>query len=184
MLISDRELSERYRDMITPFVDSSVRIVDDKKVMSYGVTGYGYDVRCSNEFWLFSEKSEKNDTIIDPKHFIPSEKMNKYVGDYCIIPAGSFALGITVEYFVIPNNVKGILLTKSTYARCGVDCTSTALQPGWKGNLVIEISNCTPLPVIIYANEGIAEITFFKNEFQCRSPYSGKYQNQSGCNPK
>lgn len=183
MIISDREFIEFYRDMITPFIDHQVKTKDGKKVMSYGVTGFGYDVRCSNEFWVFSKNDFNDDAIIDPKHFDESMCV-KHVGDCCIIPAGSFALGLTVEYFQIPNNVKGILLTKSSYARCGVDCTSTTLQPGWKGNLVIEISNCTPLPVIIYANEGIAEIAFFKNEFQCKSPYSGKYQNQSGCNPK
>ena len=176
MILSDRNLSEFYRDMITPFEESQIRDLNGQRILSFGLNGFGYDVRCSDEFQVFSSE---NATIIDPKNF-DKKILVEHRGDHCIIPPNSFAFLSTVEYFKIPKNVKGIVLSKSSYARCGITVTTTPLQPGWEGNLVLEVSNHTPLPVKVYANEGIAEVTFFKSEFQCKTPYAGNYQKQTG----
>lgn len=176
MIIPDRELKELYRDIITPFEESQIRVVDGRRILSYGLNGFGYDIRCSDEFHIFSSE---NATIIDPKNF-DKKILVEHRGDHCIIPQNSFALVRTVEYFKIPKNVKGFVLSKSSIARCGVTVAATSLQPGWEGNLVLEVSNHTPLPAKLYANEGIAEVTFFKSEFQCKTPYVGNYQKQIG----
>lgn len=176
MLISDRELKALYRNMITPFEESQIRETDGQRVLSFGLNGFGYDIRCSNEFHIFSSE---NATMIDPKNF-DKKILVEHRGDHCIIPPNSFALVKTIEYFKIPKNIKGFVLSKSSYARCGITVAATPLQPGWEGNLVLEVSNHTPLPAKLYAHEGIAEVTFFKNEYQCRTPYTGNYQNQMG----
>ncbi len=161
--------------MIEPFADRQVR----KGIISYGVSSYGYDVRIANEFRIFTNI---NTTIVDPKDF-DSRSLVEYTGDVCVIPPNSFALGRSVEYFRIPRNVMTICLGKSTYARCGIITNVTPLEPGWKGYVTLEISNTTPLPAKIYANEGIAQVLFFESDEDCEISYAdkkGKYQAQVG----
>ncbi|NOY76422.1 MAG: dCTP deaminase [Calditrichaeota bacterium] len=161
--------------MIEPFADRQVR----KGVISYGVSSYGYDVRIANEFRIFTNI---NTTIVDPKDF-DSRSLVEYTGDVCVIPPNSFALGRSVEYFRIPRNVMTICLGKSTYARCGIITNVTPLEPGWEGFVTLEISNTTPLPAKIYANEGIAQVLFFESDENCEISYAdkkGKYQAQTG----
>lgn len=161
--------------MIEPFVEASVR----KDVVSYGVSSYGYDIRVSNEFKIFTNV---NSAIVDPKNFV-SDSFVDFVGDVCIIPPNSFVLSRTVEYFRIPREVLAICLGKSTYARCGIAVTITPLEPGWFGYLTLEISNLTPLPAKVYANEGIAQLLFLGGDGECEVSYAdkkGKYQGQVG----
>ncbi len=161
--------------MIEPFADRQVR----NGVISYGVSSYGYDVRIANEFRIFTNI---NTTIVDPKDF-DSRSLVEYTGDVCVIPPNSFALGRSVEYFRIPRNVMTICLGKSTYARCGIITNVTPLEPGWEGYVTLEISNTTPLPARIYANEGIAQVLFFESDEDCEISYAdkkGKYQAQVG----
>ena len=163
------------QDMIDPFVEGQVR----EGVISYGVSSYGYDIRVANEFKIFTNV---NSTIVDPKDFDP----NAYVdveSDICIIPPNSFVLAHSVEYLRIPRNVTGIVLCKSTYIRAGVLIPTTVLEAGWEGIITLEISNVTPLPAKIYANEGIAQILFFQGDEFCDTSYAdrkGKYQHQQG----
>ncbi len=159
--------------MIEPFVDSQVR----KGVISYGVSSYGYDIRVGNEFKIFTNI---NNTIVDPKNF-DSKSFITVKGDYCIIPPNSFALAETVEYFRIPRNVLTVCVGKSTYARCGIIVNVTPFEPEWEGTATLEISNTTPLPAKIYANEGIAQVLFFEADEECLISYKdkkGKYQAQ------
>ena len=171
-----RRMAEQYK-MIEPFEPHQVREVNGHKIVSYGTSSYGYDIRCSNEFKLFTDI---NCTIVDPKNFDP----NSFVevrGDSCIIPPNSFALARTVEYFRIPRNVLTICLGKSTYARCGIIVNVTPFEPEWEGFVTLEISNTTPLPARIYANEGIAQVLFFEADQECQISYAdkkGKYQKQ------
>jgi dCTP deaminase len=161
--------------MIEPFVEASVR----KDVVSYGVSSYGYDIRVSNEFKIFTNV---NSAIVDPKNFV-SDSFVDFVGDVCIIPPNSFVLSRTVEHFRIPREVLAICLGKSTYARCGIAVTITPLEPGWFGYLTLEISNMTPLPAKVYANEGIAQLLFLGGDGECEVSYAdkkGKYQGQVG----
>jgi dCTP deaminase len=161
--------------MIEPFVDSQVR----DKVISYGLSSYGYDIRISNEYKIFTNL---NSTIVDPKSFDPKSFVD-FVGDVCIVPPNSFALGRTVEYFKIPRKVMTICVGKSTYARCGIITNVTPLEPGWEGFVTLEISNTTPLPAKIYSGEGIAQILFFESDEECLTSYRdkrGKYQGQTG----
>ncbi len=161
--------------MIEPFVEASVR----KDVVSYGVSSYGYDIRVSNEFKIFTNV---NSAIVDPKNFV-SDSFVDFVGDVCIIPPNSFVLSRTVEHFRIPRDVLAICLGKSTYARCGIAVTITPLEPGWFGYLTLEISNMTPLPAKVYANEGIAQLLFLGGDGECEVSYAdkkGKYQGQVG----
>ena len=166
-------------DMISPFNSNQVKEVDGKRIVSYGTSSYGYDARCSDEFKIFTNI---NSTIVDPKNF--DEKCFVDVkGDYCIIPPNSFALTRTVEYFKIPRNVLTICLGKSTYARCGAIINVTPLEPEWEGQVTLEISNTTTLPLKIYANEGIAQFLFFESDDECETSYKdrgGKYQGQTG----
>ena len=166
-------------DMILPFSSDQVKEVDGKRIVSYGTSSYGYDARCSDEFKIFTNI---NSTIVDPKNF--DEKCFVDVkGDYCIIPPNSFALTRTVEYFKIPRNVLTICLGKSTYARCGAIINVTPLEPEWEGQVTLEISNTTTLPLKIYANEGIAQFLFFESDDECETSYKdrgGKYQGQTG----
>lgn len=174
---SDRWIREQAlkHNMITPFVDDQVR----EGVISYGLSSYGYDVRIADEFKIFTNL---NNTIVDPKHFDPRSLVD-FRGKECIIPPNSFALGRTVEYFRIPRKVMTICVGKSTYARCGIITNVTPLEPGWEGHVTLEISNTTPLPARIYAEEGIAQILFFESDEECEISYadkSGKYQAQQG----
>jgi dCTP deaminase len=162
--------------MIEPFVEASVR----KDVVSYGLSSYGYDIRVSNEFKVFTNL---NSTVVDPKSFNPGSFVDSTVDEYVIIPPNSFALSRTVEYFRIPREVLVICLGKSTYARCGLIVNVTPLEPCWEGYLTLEISNTTPLPAKVYANEGIAQLLFLGGDGECEVSYAdkkGKYQGQVG----
>ena len=165
--------------MISPFSAKQVRYQDDNKVISYGTSSYGYDVRCANEFKIFTNI---NSAIVDPKNF----DANSFVdlkADVCIIPPNSFALARTVEYFKIPRNVLTICLGKSTYARCGIIVNVTPLEPEWEGHVTLEFSNTTNLPAKIYANEGVAQMLFLESDEVCETSYKdrgGKYQGQTG----
>ena len=161
--------------MIDPFEEKQVR----NKVISYGVSSYGYDLRLADEFKIFTNI---NTTIVDPKNF-DQKSLIDFKGDVCIIPPNSFALGRSFEYFRIPENVITICVGKSTYARCGIITNVTPFEPGWEGYVTMEISNTTPLPAKIYANEGIAQVLFFEGDEPCEVSYSskkGKYQAQTG----
>lgn len=159
--------------MIEPFVEAQMR----EGVISYGVSSYGYDIRVADEFKIFTNI---NSAVVDPKNFDP-KSMVDYRGDICIIPPNSFALARTVEYFRIPRNIFTICVGKSTYARCGIIINVTPFEPEWEGFVTLEISNTTPLPAKIYANEGIAQVIFFEGDEVCEISYAdkkGKYQYQ------
>ena len=161
--------------MITPFEDKQVA----QGAISYGVSSYGYDIRIADEFKIFTNI---NSTIVDPKSFDPKSFVD-FRGPVCIIPPNSFALGKTVEYFRIPRKVLTVCLGKSTYARCGIIVNVTPFEPEWEGYVTMEISNTTPLPAKIYANEGIAQVLFFEGDEPCQTSYAdkkGKYQAQQG----
>ena len=165
--------------MIEPFETDQVRESDKGKVISYGTSSYGYDIRCSNEFKIFTNI---NSAIVDPKNFDENSFVD-FIGDVCIIPPNSFALARTVEYFRIPRNVLTVCLGKSTYARCGIIVNVTPFEPEWEGYVTLEFSNTSPLPARIYANEGIAQVIFFESDEACETSYAdrgGKYQGQTG----
>lgn len=165
--------------MIEPFEADQVRYVDEERVISYGCSSYGYDIRCSNEFKIFTNI---NSTIVDPKNF-DQKSLVDFSGDVCVIPPNSFALTRTIEYFRIPRNVMTVCLGKSTYARCGIIVNVTPLEPEWEGHVTLELSNTTPLPARIYANEGVAQVLFFESDEACATSYkdrAGKYQGQRG----
>jgi len=173
-----RRMAEQH-GMIEPFEYQQVREHNNDRVISYGTSSYGYDIRCSDEFKIFTNI---NSAIVDPKNF----DANSFVdvkSDICIIPPNSFALARTVEYFRIPRNVLTICLGKSTYARCGIIVNVTPLEPEWEGHVTLEFSNTTPLPAKIYANEGVAQVLFFESDEVCATSYKdrgGKYQGQKG----
>ena len=176
-LKSDRWIRETAlnKGMIEPFCEDQV----GKGVVSYGLSSYGYDIRVSNEFKIFTNV---NAEVVDPKRF-DDRNVVDIVDDVCIVPPNSFALARTVEYFRIPRNVLAICLGKSTYARCGIIVNVTPFEPEFEGHITIEISNTTPLPAKIYANEGIAQVLFFEGDEPCEVSYkdkSGKYQAQTG----
>lgn len=161
--------------MITPFSEGERR----PGVVSYGVSSYGYDIRVSDEFKIFTNV---NNSLVDPKNF-DSKAFVDFKGPVCIIPPNSFALARTLEYFRIPRNVLVVTLGKSTYARCGIIINVTPLEPEWEGHITIEISNTTPLPAKVYANEGIAQLLFYLGNESCEVSYKdrkGKYQGQKG----
>ncbi len=165
--------------MIAPFEAGQVRDVADKRVISYGTSSYGYDVRCSTHFKVFTNI---NSATVDPKAFDEGSFVD-VDSDVCIIPPNSFALASTVEYFRIPRNVLTICLGKSTYARCGIIVNVTPLEPEWEGHVTLEFSNTTTLPAKIYANEGVAQMLFFESDEVCETSYKdrgGKYQGQKG----
>lgn len=165
--------------MISPFERTQVREGSNGRAISYGVSSYGYDVRCSNEFKIFTNI---NSAVVDPKAFDEKSFVN-VDSDVCIIPPNSFALARTVEYFRIPRNVLTICLGKSTYARCGIIVNVTPLEPEWEGHVTLEFSNTTPLPAKIYANEGVAQMLFLESDEACAVSYrdrAGKYQGQMG----
>ena len=161
------------QNMIEPFTEGQV----SKGVISYGVSSYGYDIRVAEEFKIFTNVFG---ATVDPKHFDP-KSMVDFVGEVCVIPPNSFALARTVEYFRIPRKVLTVCLGKSTYARCGIIVNVTPFEPEWEGYVTLEISNTTPLPAKIYANEGIAQVLFFEADEECQTSYAdkkGKYQGQ------
>lgn len=165
--------------MIEPFEPGQVRSVNGERIISYGTSSYGYDVRCANEFKIFTNI---NNSIVDPKNF-DEKSFVDFVGDVCIIPPNSFALARTVEYFRIPRDVLTICLGKSTYARCGIIVNVTPLEPEWEGHVTLEFSNTTTLPAKIYAGEGCAQMLFFGGDEVCEVSYrdrGGKYQGQRG----
>ena len=165
--------------MIDPFEPDQVRSVNDKRVISFGTSSYGYDVRCAADFKVFTNI---NSAIVDPKAFDETSFVDKQA-DVCIIPPNSFALARTVEYFRIPRTVLTVCLGKSTYARCGIIVNVTPLEPEWEGHVTLEFSNTTPLPAKIYANEGVAQMIFFEADEPCETSYAdraGKYQGQKG----
>ena len=169
------------KDMIEPFFAQQVRESDTsvEKIISYGVSSYGYDVRCANEFKIFTNIHSKT---VDPKHF-DEDAFIDIQGDHCIIPPNSFALARTIEYFRIPRNVLTVCLGKSTYARCGIIVNVTPLEPEWEGHVTLEFSNTTSLPAKIYANAGVAQMLFFESDEVCEISYAdrgGKYQGQTG----
>ncbi len=178
---SDRWIIEQsmQHDMITPFEPKQVRSVNGQKVISFGTSSYGYDVRCAKEFKIFTNI---NSAIVDPKNFSENSFVN-FEGDVCIIPPNSFALARTVEYFKIPRDVLVVCLGKSTYARCGIIVNVTPLEPEWEGHVTLEFSNTTNLPAKIYAGEGVAQMLFFQSDEICQTSYAdrgGKYQGQRG----
>ena len=173
-----RQMAKEYR-MIEPFEPEQVRENAAGRIVSYGTSSYGYDVRCSNEFKIFTNI---NAAVVDPKAFDASSFI-EFHGEVCIIPPNSFALARTIEYFRIPRNVLTICVGKSTYARCGIIVNVTPFEPEWEGYVTLEFSNTTPLPAKIYANEGVAQVIFFESEEECEISYKdrkGKYQGQTG----
>ncbi|HIE56421.1 MAG TPA: dCTP deaminase [Chromatiaceae bacterium] len=167
-----RRMAEQ-EGMISPFVNGQVK----DGVISYGLSSYGYDIRVSDEFKIFTNV---HSAVVDPKHF-NSKSFIDYKGEICVIPPNSFVLAQTVEYFKIPRNVLTICVGKSTYARCGLIVNVTPFEPEWEGYVTLEISNTTPLPARVYANEGIAQVLFFESDEICEISYAdrkGKYQNQ------
>ena len=162
-------------NMIEPFVEKQTT----DGAISYGVSSYGYDIRVSNEFKVFTDVYN---TVVDPKSF-DEKSFVTIIDDECIIPPNSFALARTVEYFRIPRSTVTVCVGKSTYARCGIIVNVTPFEPEWEGHVTLEISNTTPLPAKIYANEGIAQVLFFEGDEECDISYAdkkGKYQNQTG----
>jgi len=174
---SDKWITKMAKEhgMIEPFEGRQVR----DGVISYGVSSYGYDMRVADEFKIFTNV---NSSIVDPKHFDPKSFV-EFKGAVCIVPPNSFALARSVEYFRIPRNCLTICVGKSTYARCGIIVNVTPFEPEWEGFVTLEISNTTPLPAKIYANEGLAQVVFFESDEQCETSYKdkkGKYQAQQG----
>lgn len=168
----------REQRMIEPFVDKQVR----DGAISYGVSSYGYDLRVSDEFKIFTNV---HSAIVDPKHFDDASFVD-FRGEVCVIPPNSFVLSRSVEYFRIPRNVLTVCLGKSTYARCGLIVNVTPFEPEWEGFVTLEISNTTPLPAKVYANEGLAQVLFFEADEACEQSYAdkkGKYQGQTGVTP-
>ena len=174
-----REMSEQH-GMIEPYASGQIRYDEHgEKLISYGVSSYGYDVRCAREFKVFTNV---HSAIVDPKNF-DDKSFIDIESDVCIIPPNSFALARTVEYFRIPRNVLTVCLGKSTYARCGIIVNVTPLEPEWEGHVTLEFSNTTNLPARIYAGEGVAQMLFFESDEVCETSYKdrgGKYQGQTG----
>lgn len=165
--------------MIEPFEPQLISSRNGERIISYGTSSYGYDVRCADEFKIFTNI---NSAIVDPKQF-DSKSFVDVQSNVCIIPPNSFALARTVEYFRIPRDILTICLGKSTYARCGIIVNVTPLEPEWEGHVTLEFSNTTPLPAKIYAHEGVAQMLFFQSDEVCATSYrdrKGKYQGQTG----
>lgn len=174
----NRLVKEAFKPMIFPFEDKQVRVLEDgSKIMSYGLSSYGYDIRAASKWKVFTNV---NSSIVDPKNFDPKTFV-EINSDVCIIPPNSFALAVTVERFSIPRNVLAICLGKSSLARCGIIVNVTPLEPEWEGYLTLEFSNTTTLPAKVYANEGCAQLLFFVGNEECLVSYkdrNGKYQAQ------
>ncbi|MFV9972612.1 MAG: dCTP deaminase [Francisella endosymbiont of Hyalomma asiaticum] len=173
-----KKMSQEH-NMIEPFEAGQVKVINNQKIVSYGTSSYGYDVRCADEFKIFTNI---NSSIVDPKDFNDKNFVD-FKGDVCIIPPNSFTLARTVEKFKIPRDTLVVCLGKSTYARCGIIVNVTPLEPEWEGYVTLEFSNTTPLPVKIYANEGVAQMLFFQSDEECETSYAdkgGKYQGKVG----
>ncbi|MFV9924886.1 MAG: dCTP deaminase [Francisella endosymbiont of Hyalomma scupense] len=173
-----KKMSQEH-NMIEPFEAGQVKVINNQKIVSYGTSSYGYDVRCADEFKIFTNI---NSSIVDPKDFNDKNFVD-FKGDVCIIPPNSFTLARTVEKFKIPRDILVVCLGKSTYARCGIIVNVTPLEPEWEGYVTLEFSNTTPLPAKIYANEGVAQMLFFQSDEECETSYAdkgGKYQGQVG----
>lgn len=167
------------KEMISPFIDKQVSVCNNNNIISYGLSSYGYDVRVSNEFKIFTNIES---SIIDPKKFSTSNFTDK-VTDVCTIPPNGFALGVTMEYFKVPRDVIVVCIGKSTYARCGIIVNVTPIEPEWEGQVVLEFSNTTPLPAKIYAKEGACQFLFLQGNESCKVSYldrKGKYFKQTG----
>ena len=178
-LQSDRWIRKKSKEegMIEPFEDGLVRERDGERIVSYGLSSYGYDLRVGNKFKIFTNV---NNSLVDPKKF-NEDAFIDVEGDFCIIPPNSFALAVSVEYFRIPRDVLTVCIGKSTYARCGLIVNVTPFEPEWEGYVTLEISNTTPLPAKIYANEGLAQVLFYRADGICETSYKdrqGKYMNQ------
>jgi dCTP deaminase len=176
-LLADHQIRELAKSvgMIEPFVEKQTR----DGVISYGLSSFGYDARCSDDFKIFTNV---DNAMVDPKNFSAQSFVDRKT-DVCVIPPNSFVLTHTVEYFRIPRDVLVVCLGKSTYARCGLIVNVTPLEPGWEGHVTLEISNTTPLPAKVYANEGLAQFLFFKGSAACETSYAdrkGKYMGQRG----
>lgn len=173
-----RQMAHQY-EMIVPFEGKQVSESSKGKTVSHGTSSYGYDIRCSTEFKVFTNI---NSAIVDPKNFSPNSFVDVN-SDVCIVPPNSFVLARSIEYFKIPRNILVICLGKSTYARCGIIVNVTPLEPEWEGHITLEFSNTTPLPAKIYANEGVAQLLFLESDEACEVSYkdrNGKYQGQKG----
>jgi dCTP deaminase len=169
-------MAEQHK-MIEPFAQSQIREANGKKLVSYGLSSYGYDLRVAEEFKVFTNVYN---SIVDPKNFRPDAFVD-IKGEACVIPPNSFALARSVEYFRIPRNVLTLCIGKSTYARCGIIVNVTPFEPEWEGFVTLEISNTTPLPAKIYAGEGLAQVLFFVADEVCETSYAdrkGKYMKQ------
>ena len=179
MLQSDRWIRKMALEqrMIEPFVEKQIRNAESNKIVSFGLSSYGYDLRVADEFMVFTNVYN---SIVDPKNF-REDAFVSIKGETCIIPPNSFALARSVEYFRIPRNVLTLCIGKSTYARCGIIVNVTPFEPEWEGTVTLEISNTTPLPAKIYANEGLAQVLFLEAKEVCEVSYAdrkGKYMNQ------
>jgi dCTP deaminase len=180
-LLSDRDIRKLVKShrMIDPYEDSLVKHSEGGKLVSYGLSSYGYDLRVADEFKVFTNVYN---SIVDPKNF-REDSFVDLKGPYCIVPPNSFALARSVEYFRIPRHILTICIGKSTYARCGIIVNVTPFEPEWEGYVTLEISNTTPLPAKIYSNEGLAQVLFFEAKNLCETSYAdrkGKYQGQVG----
>lgn len=172
-----KKMAEDHK-MIEPFIDCQIKKTSTDKLISYGLSSYGYDLRVDRHFKVFTNVYN---SVVDPKNFCENSFVD-IEGDYCLIPPNSFALACSVEYFRIPRNVLTMCIGKSTYARCGIIVNVTPFEPEWEGYVTLEISNTTPLPAKIYAGEGLAQVLFFESEHECSISYKdrmGKYMNQT-----
>lgn len=181
-ILSDREIKEAVatHHMIEPFESAQVKERNGGQTISYGLSSYGYDIRCVDEYKVFSSVES---IIVDPKDFQPASFQTISGRGHCIIPPNSFALTRSVEYMKIPRDLLVVCLGKSTYARCGIIINVTPLEPSWEGHITLEISNTTPLPAKIYSNEGLAQLLFHRASSPCEVSYAdraGKYQGQTG----
>jgi len=180
MILNDQQIAELVakHNMITPFVGHSVREVEGRKVISYGLSSFGYDIRCGYEFLVFEPA---DGGVVDPLNFDEKRVRRVEMAEYITIPPNSFALTHSLEYFRMPDDVLGVVQGKSTYARCGIDTNVTPLEPGWEGQVTLEISNTTPSPVKIYAGQGICQVLFFRGERPAvtYADRKGKYQGQT-----
>jgi dCTP deaminase len=180
-ILADHQIEylAKTKEMITPFEPKQVTQIQQQKVVSFGLSSYGYDIRCAREFKIFTNVYS---SVVDPKQF-DEKSFVSFEGDVCIIPPNSFALARTVEYFKIPRHILTICLGKSTYARCGIIVNVTPFEPEWEGYVTLEFSNTTPLPAKIYAGEGCAQVIFLQSDTLCQTSYKdrkGKYQHQNG----
>ena len=189
MIKSDKWILEQCKqnEMLSPYLDSLIRKKDNDRKVSFGPSSYGYDIRLDTKFKIFTNAHQSKSGIVDPKDFDEGNFVEcdtkELDQDYIIVPPNSFVLGVSVEYMKIPDNVTVLVMNKSTYARCGLNCFTTVIEAGWEGNLVLEFSNNTPLPIKLYANEGCAQLLFFESDDACLTTYrdrKGKYQGQRG----